>query len=572
MKKRTAWVLAAGLAALALGAAAVGAVAVMIRGGGRSSLSWSAGGQYLSLDLDGELPEQPATGLASLFETRPPSLRTLIEAIDHAAADTKVRGLLLRVATLEAGWARTAELRDALVRFRRSGKPSWAHLEVAGNREYFLATGCQKIAASPTAMLDISGLAAEVTFFKGTLDKLGIQAQFEGVGKYKNAPNQFTERSFTEPHREQMEALVGSLFESYVRAVAEGRGLAPEKVRALVDEGPFEATRAKAAGLVDELLYRDQVEARVGAPQGVGPGRYVRAARGFGLDSRPQIALVYVVGTIMSGESQENPLVGALAGADTIVRGLREAAESDEVRAVVLRVDSPGGSGTASDAVWREIGLVRHKKPVIASMGDYAASGGYYVSMGADAIVAEQGTITGSIGVFSGKFSMSGLYAKLGISEDVVQRGRHARLFSSSAPWNDEERAHVRAMNRAFYVTFVAKAAEGRHKTKDAIESVAQGRVWTGREALEAGLVDRLGGLDVAVRVAREKARIATGQEVRLVVFPERKSFFETLVERQEDDGLSRALGPRAASLLRWSRSLAEAGPIARLPFEIAVR
>ncbi len=572
MKKRTAWVLAAGLAAVALGAAAVGAVAVMVRGGGRSSLAWSAGGQYLSLDLDGALPEQAASGLAGLLEAKAPSLRTLIEAIDGAAADPKVRGLLLRVGTLEAGWARTAELRDALVRFRRSGKPSWAHLEVAGNREYFLATGCQKIAASPTAMLDISGLAAEVTFFKGTLDKLGIQAQFEGVGKYKNAPNQFTERSFTGPHREQMEALVGSLFASYVQAIAEGRGLTAEKVRGLVDEGPFEAPRAKAAGLVDELLYRDQVESRVGAPSGVSPGRYVRAARGFGIDSRPQIALVYVLGTIMSGESQESPLSGALAGADTIVRGLREAAQSDEVRAVVLRVDSPGGSGTASDAVWREVGLVRHKKPVIVSMGDYAASGGYYVSMGADTIVAEQGTITGSIGVFSGKFSMSGLYAKLGISEDVVQRGRHARLFSSSSPWSDEERAHVRAMNRAFYTTFVAKAAEGRHKTEEAIETVAQGRVWTGREALEAGLVDRLGGLDEAVRAAREKARVASGQEVRLVVFPERKSFFETLVERQEEDGLSRVLGPRTASLLRWAGSLSETGPIARLPFEIAVR
>ncbi len=571
MKKRTAWVLAAGVAALALGAAAVGAVAVVLRGGSRSSLGWS-GGQYLSLDLAGELPEQPASGLAGLLEARPPSLRTVVEAIDNAATDAKVRGLLLRVGTLEAGWARTAEVRDALVRFRSSGKPSWAHLEVAGNREYFLATGCRKIAASPAAMLDISGLAAEVTFFRGTLDKVGVEAQFEGVGKYKNAPNQFTERRFTEPHREQMEALVGSLFESYVEAVAEGRGLAPEKVRALVDLGPFDATQAKAAGLVDELLYRDQVEGRVGATQGISPGRYLRAARGFGPDSRPQIALVYVVGTIVSGESQESPLAGALAGADTVVQGLREAAESEQVRAVILRVDSPGGSGTASDAVWREVGRVRTKKPVIVSMGDYAASGGYYVAMGADAIVAAQGTITGSIGVFSGKFSMSGLYAKLGISEGVVQRGRHARLFSSSAPWNDEERAHVRALNRAFYSTFVAKAAEGRRQTKEAIEAVAQGRVWTGREAVGAGLVDRLGGFDTALRVAREKARMASGQDVRLVVFPERKGFLETLVERQEEDVLARALGPHAASLVRWSRRLSEAGPIARLPFEIAVR
>ncbi len=572
MKKRTAWVLAAGLVALALGAAVVGVVALALRGGGGSSLAWSTHGKYLSLDLTGDLPEQPATGLATLFGNPSPSLRTLVDAIDHAARDQKVRGLLLRVGALDAGWARTVELRDALVRFRRSGKPSWALLEGAGNREYFLATGCQKIAASPTAILDISGLAAEVTFFKGTLDKLGIRAQFEGIGKYKDAPNQFTEKGFTAPHREQMDALVGSLFDSYVAAIAEGRGLAPQAVRALVDRGPFVAAQAKAAGLVDELLYRDQVEARLGVSSGISPGRYVRAERGFSLESRPQIALVYVVGTITGGESQESPGTGAVAGADTIVQGLREAAESDDVRAVVLRVDSPGGSGSASDAIWREVALVRHAKPVIVSMGDYAASGGYYVSMGADLIVAEPGTITGSIGVFSGKFSLKGLYEKLGISEGVVQRGRHARLFSSSTPWTEEDRAQVRAMNRAFYDTFVAKAAEGRHKTESAIEAVAQGRVWTGREALAVGLVDRLGGLGAAVRAAREKAHVPAGQEVRLVVLPERKGFLETLMERQEEDVLSRALGPGAVSLLRWSRSVAEAGPMARLPFEIAVR
>jgi protease-4 len=571
MKKRTAWVLAAGIAALALGAAAVGALAVLVRGGGGSSLRLS-GGEYLSLDLGGGLPEQPATGLAGFLESRPPSLRTVIEAIDSAASDSKVRGLLLRIGALDAGWARAAEVRDALVRFRSSGKPSWAHLEAAGNLEYFVATGCQKIAAAPTAMLDVSGLAAEVTFFKGTLDKLGVQAQFEGIGKYKNAPNQFTERGFTGPHREQMEALVGSLFESYVQAIAEGRGLAPERVRALVDEGPFEATRAKEAGLVDELLYRDQVEARLGSTQGIGPGRYLGAARSFVPDSRPQIALVYVVGTIGSGESQEGPLAGTVAGADTIAQGLREAADSTRVRAVILRVDSPGGSGTASDAIWRAVALVRQKKPVIVSMGDYAASGGYYVSMGADAIVAGPGTLTGSIGVFSGKFDLSGLYAKLGISEASVQRGRRARLFSSSVPWNDEDRAQVRSLNRAFYTTFVAKAAQGRHRSEDAIERVAQGRVWTGRDAVGAGLVDRLGGLDTALRVARERARIGAGQGVRLVVLPARKGFLETLVERQADDPLARTLGPRAASLLRWSHRLAESGPIARLPFEIAVR
>jgi protease-4 len=570
MKKRTAWVLAAAVAALAVGAAAVGAVALLVRGGGRAPLALGGSTPYLALDLSGELPEEPAAGLGSLFESHPPSLRTLVEAIDRAAGDPQLKGLVLRVGSIDVGWARLTELRDALVRFRRSGKPSWAHLEVAGNAEYYLASGCAKIAASPTALLDVTGLAAEVTFYRGTLDKLGVEAQFEGVGKYKNAPNQFTEKGFTAPHREQMEALVGSLFETYVRGVAEARGLTPDAVRAAVDAGPYDGPRAKAKGLVDEVLYRDEVESRLGISGRIGAGRYLKGARGFGFDSRARIALVYAVGTILSGESQTSPFGGGFVGSDTVIRGLRQAVEDATVRAIVLRVDSPGGSGTASDAVWREIGLARRAKPVVVSMGDYAASGGYYISMNADVIVAEPSTITGSIGVFSGKFSLRGLYEKLGLSEDVVQRGRFARLFSSSQPWDEAERSRVREMNRSFYDTFVTKAAQGRKRSRAEIETVAQGRVWTGADALGAGLVDRLGGLDAAVAVARQKARLKG--DVSLVVFPARKGFFEMLMERQDEDVVARVLGPRAGLLLRSLAALGDGRPIARLPFELKVR
>ena len=421
-------------------------------------------------------------------------------------------------------------------------------------------------------MLDVSGLSAEVSFYKGTLDKLGVEAQFEGVGKYKNAPNQFTEAGFTAPHREQMEALVASLFDHYVGAVAEGRGLSPKDVEALIDRGPFHAPEAKEAGLVDELLYRDQVEDRIPAEGRVSPAGYVKAGRGFGFDGRPKVALVYAVGEIVPGESQSSPFGGGMAGSDTIIRGLRQAGQDDGVRAIVLRVDSPGGSGTASDAIWREVGLARRKKPVVVSMGDYAASGGYYIAMGADAIVAEPGTITGSIGVFSGKFSLRGLYGKLGVSQETVRRGKNATLFSSWEPWTEEERAKVRGLNVAFYETFVTKAAEGRKKTPQEIDAVAQGRVWTGEEALRVGLVDALGGLDAAVRVARERARIPKGQEVQIVVLPQKKGLLETLMERQDEDVLTRALGPGASSFLRWATALGDRGPIARVPFDLQVR
>ena len=569
MSRKSAWLIAAGVAAVAIGAAAVGAVALMVRGGSRPGEMFASGG-YLAIDLAGDMPEGPPPSMGGFFESRPPSIRGLVEAVDRAARDGRVKGLLLRVSSVGAGWARVQELRDALVRFKRTGKPSWAYLESPGNLEYLLATGCAKVALAPTALLDVSGLAAEISFYRGTLDKLGIEAQFEGVGKYKNAPNQLTERGFTEPHREQMNALVDGLFEQYVEAIAMSRGLEPAAVRGLIDRGPFLASEAKAAGLVDELLYRDEVEGRV--PGGrLAAAPYVRSGRAGAFDRRPKLALVYAVGDLMPGDSQDGPF-GNVAGSDTIIQGLRAAREDASVRAVVLRVDSPGGSGSASDAIWREVQLTRREKPVVASMGDYAASGGFYVAMGADAIVAQPGTITGSIGVFSGKFSMRGLYSKLGISQETVQRGRNATLFSSYEPWDDAQRAKVRALNQAFYETFVSKAAEGRHKTPAEIEKLAQGRVWTGREAALSGLVDALGGLDEAVRLARQRARIPAGQSVQVVVLPETKGFFETLLERQEPGVYVRALGRQGAALVRFTQALEGGGPVARLPFDLLVR
>ena len=296
---------------------------------------------------------------------------------------------------------------------------------------------------------------------------------------------------------------------------------------------------------------------------------YVRSGRAGAFDRRPKLALVYAVGDLMPGDSQEGPF-GNVAGSDTIIQGLRAAREDASVR----------GSSCASTAravvdgrrIWREVLLTRREKPVVASMGDYAASGGFYVAMGADAIVAQPGTITGSIGVFSGKFSLRGLYSKLGISQETVQRGRNATLFSSYEPWDDTQRAKVRALNQAFYETFVSKAAEGRHKTPAEIEKLAQGRVWTGREAALSGLVDGLGGLDEAVRLARQRARIPAGQSVQVVVLPETKGFFETLLERQEPGVYVRALGRQGAALVRFTQALEGGGPVARLPFDLLVR
>ena len=569
MKKRTAWVLAAGVAAVAIGAAAVGALALVLRGRGTPALG---GSNYLVLNLAGGIPEEPPSELAPFFERRPPSLRTLVESIDRAATDARVKAVVLRVSVLpDTGWGKVQELRDAIGRFRKSGKPAYAHLEFSGNKEYYLATACDKVYVVPTALLDVTGLAAEVTFFRGTLDKLGVQAQFEGVGKYKNAPNQLTERGFTEPHREQMDELLDSLYAQYLGAIAAARGKTPEQTQAAIDGGPYDGPAALEAGLVDELVYEDQLQERLHDADQVTPSRYVKASRGFGFDGRPKLALVYLVGEILPGESQDSPFGGSFAGSDTVSEALRSAREDGDVKAVILRVDSPGGSGTASDVIWREVELTKKKKPVVVSMGDVAASGGYYVSMGSDAIVAQPGTITGSIGVFGGKLSMRGFYEKLGLSKEVLKRGRHADLFDEYRPWTDEERAHIHEMMASFYTRFVTKAAEGRKRSYEEIDAVAQGRVWTGAAALEQGLVDRLGGLDVALALAKERAKIPGHQEVQLVVLPERKGLFETFLERQEE-GLEAALPRDVRALLRWAMLLRDGQPLTRLPFELRIR
>ncbi len=571
MTRRSARLLAAGLVALALGSAVVAAVALLAkrRSGGSAAF---AGARYLDVDLHGSLPELPAEDLSTLFESGPRrSVRAFVEALDRAARDGSVRGVVLRIGPSDAGWARLGELRAAIGRFRKTGKPVYAHLESGGNAEYYLASACDRIFAVPTGILDVSGLSSEVTFFAGTFEKLGVEAQFEGVGKYKNAPNQYTERGFTEPHREQMEALVGSLYEQYLAAIAAGRHKSRDEAQALVDGGPYDARQAVAAGLVDELVYADELEGRFKDASRLTVGRYLRSDGPSAFDSRPRLALVYVVGEIASGRSSRGGLGGDVAGSDSVAAAIRKAREDEGVRALVVRIDSPGGSGVASDVIWRELRLTAARKPVVASMGDVAASGGYYVAMGADAIVAEPGTITGSIGVFGGKFSLRGLYDKLGLSKEIVSRGRNAALFTDYRPWSDEERAHVRGLMTAFYREFVSKVAERRGRSFEEIHAVAQGRVWSGSEAVERGLADRLGGLGEAVALAKERAHVAADQEVALQVLPEPRGFWEMLSE--SDDQLAEVgLLPAEARRLMGFALRAGPGPLARLPFELRIR
>jgi protease-4 len=498
----------------------------------------------LTLTLTGDLAEvQPADDLVGYLQgSRTRTLRSVVENLRKAKVDRRVGAVLLKPSGIAtAYWGKVQEIRDAVLDLRESGKPVYAYLEYGGDREYYLAAAADKVFLMPSSSLDLTGVASYELFLRGTLDVLGVYPDLHHVGAYKNAVNTFTEKGFTDAHREAASSLNRGLYDEIVRGVAEGRGKNDADVRAIVDDGPLLPEQALAAGLVDELAYEDQVVEQLRVARGgesraaISGDDYARVSlRSLGLNAGPRIAVIYAAGMIASGRSGFDPLNGAVVGADTLNEYIRRVRRDNSIRAIVLRIDSPGGSATASDAVWRELMLTKQAgadRPLVASMSDLAASGGYYIAMPADVIVAQPSTLTGSIGIFGGKFVTGGLYGKLGANIGSTSVGRRAEMNSPARPYNEDEVTKVEEQLQAFYDRFVENAAASRARTPEAIEQVAQGRVWTGRQALANGLVDALGGLDRAIAIAKERADIPADSDVELVVYPPRRSFFEILSE-----------------------------------------
>ncbi len=479
-----------------------------------------AGGSTLVLKISGDLQEtEPGGVIGQIFD---------------AAAD---RALARRGAAESQG--RSADLerdhppdrrRGALGQgpgdprrghgFPTSGKPVIAYLEYGGEQEFYLATACDKVFLMPSASLDLTGVASYELFLRGMLDKVGAYPDTLHIGEYKTASNTFTERTYTPAHLEMAQSLNADMYEQLVRGLADGRHKSEEEVRALIDHGPFLPEDAVRAGLVDDVAYEDELDDKVHLAPGpvkfLTEADYRRASPvSLGLNRGPRIALIYATGMIASGQSSYDSPSGQVIGADTLVEYLRKARADESIKAIVLRVDSPGGSAIASDVIWREMMLTRAVKPVIASMSDVAASGGYYIAMPAHAIVAEPATLTGSIGVVMLKFVIDGTLKKLGVNMERVTSGRYADLYSPVRAFTTEERAKVREQMQATYDTFVEKAADGRHTTPERIDAVGQGRVWTGRQAKEIGLVDELGGLDRALALAKQRAKMPAGQRGR---------------------------------------------------------
>src|SRR5215471_15494195 len=449
-----------------------------------------ASNSTLVIRVSGELNEMDPGGVFGPFIEAGPTVRGLVELLRKAKADRRITSVVLKPAGAGALWGKVQEVRDAVVDFRRSGKPIVAYLEYGGEQEFYLATACDKVFLMPTATLDLTGVASYELFMRGMLDKIG--------------------------------------------AYPDGRHKGEGDVKALIDHGPYLSEDALRAGLIDDVAYEDELDDKVK----LGPGKarlldmkeYRQVSAGsLGLGRGQKIAVIYATGLIASGKSSYDTTGSQVTGSDTIVEYLRKARADQDVKAIVLRIDSPGGSAIASDVIWREVLLTRNQKPVVASMSDVAASGGYYIAMPAHAIVAEPSTLTGSIGVVITKFVIDGTLKKLGLNMEGVSQGKYADLYSPVRAFSPEERRRMAENLQATYNTFVEKAAQGRNTTPEKIDAVGQGRVWTGRQAKQIGLVDELGGLERAVSLAKQRAKIPQDADVELVIYPPKKSFIDVV-------------------------------------------
>jgi protease-4 len=499
-----------------------------------------ADGSTLVLDLEGDVPERlPAQIPIPILQSQTAlSVEQLWDMFRRAATDSRVRAILFEPRGLDIGWGKMQEIHDEIVQFRKSGKPVITYLRSPSAREYYLASATDKIFISPEDSLDLKGLAAESVFFKQTLDKFGVQADVIHAGKYKDAGDIFTRTSMTPETREVLNAILDQYYGNLISTVAEGRKKQPDAVRTLIDDGPFLARDAVSDGLIDALGYEDQA---VGEMQNrlkqselkrISANAYVRGQTPAAGGGR-RIALIVGQGMITAGTGNETADDESFTGTG-FIKLLKQVENDSSIQGVIMRIDSPGGDAVASDDILHEAKNLSKKKPLVISMGDEAASGGYYVAVTGDPIVAYPNTLTGSIGVIFAKFTVHGLFDKVGVDEQLLTRGRYADIESAYVPLNDAARQKLSGQIDAFYRAFVNNVAEGRKRPFDQIEPLAQGRVWTGAAAKSNGLVDQLGGLDRAVEVLKQQAHMSPSDRITLVPYPGRRSVLDLVFSRAD--------------------------------------
>jgi protease-4 len=508
-----------------------------------------AGNSVLVMRLSGELPEKPPVELPFLSSDRNSiTVAHVWMALRKAAADPRIKAVVVEPENLAIGWGKMEELRSDFEQFRKSGKPLFAYLRMPGTREYFISLAADRIYLGPQEPLFLKGIRAEMMYFKKTLDKLGVIVEVEHAGRYKDFGDMFTRTDMSPETKEVVNSVVDDLYGTLVSRIASARKKSPGEVLAVIDRGPFTATGALQAGLVDELRFEDQMfgELRTrlnsGEPTKVSLEKYVKVpAADVGLPGRSRVAFVVAQGDIVRGSPDND---GAGEGTLTSYgfdKLLRQAASDSTIKGLLVRIDSPGGDANASDEMWREMNLASKKKPLVISMGDVAASGGYYMAMTGDPIVAYPATETGSIGVVFGKPMLRGLFDKIGLNLDGVQRGRHADIESLVTPLSPDERDLLRRGIDESYRDFVTKVADARRRPYNEIEPLAQGRVWLGSQAKPRGLVDELGGIDTALALLKKKAGIPASENVSLVMYPPRRTVLDLLLKRSQDENVMEA-------------------------------
>lgn len=484
--------------------------------------------EVVRVRIDGEIPDrQPPR---RLFGRPPLTTFEWVTVLDKAAEDPTVSAVLITVDNPSMGWARVEELRRAVFRVRDAGKPVIVYLEgMIGNQEYYLASAGDKIVVPPVSTVDVVGLRAEVTFFKRLLDKLGVTADLEHIGDYKNASDLVTRTSMSDAHREALNRLLDDIDEFWIAEIAAARGTGAETVRGWIAHGPHISIDALDAGMIDAVAHEDELDEIIRGEAGpihlsVGAREMLeRRYRSTRWGPSPEVAVVFAEGSIMEGENRDGPFTGNVMGDRTMTAALRQARSDPHVKAVVLRVNSGGGSMFASDAIWREVSRTVGKKPIVVSFGDVAASGGYYIACAADSIFAMPNTITGSIGVITGKLDLSGLYDKIGMDKEVLTRGRYADLYGSTRSFDDDERAVVRHQMQRAYEHFVGHVSEGRGLSADSVDAIGQGRVWSGAAARDLGLIDRYADLRECIDVAARMAGLSGGERVTVRALPRRR-------------------------------------------------
>jgi protease-4 len=536
-----------------------------------------ASNSTLVLHLEGDLPEQTPVELPIPFlEQRQPM--TILETwslLRKAAQDSRIKAIVLEPRDLQIGWAKLQELHDDIVAFKKSGKPVYAFLRGAGAHEYYLATAADRIYMTQEDELDLKGLRAELLFVKGTLDKLGVDMEFEHVGKYKDAPDMFTRTSPTPETIEVMNSVLDQYYGNLIDTIAEGRKKQPQALRALIDNGPFVGKEALNGGLVDALLFEDEVFGKLKEQIKVDIAKineqdYLLAP--VASKEGTKIAFIVGDGDITRGNTYDDGADGGIT-AISMVKQMRQIENDSSIKGVIFRINSPGGDGIASDDILHEAKVLASKKPLVISMSDLAASGGYFIAMTGDQILAYPNTLTGSIGVFFGKPDLKNLMTKIGVTETTLTRGRFADIDSPFHPMTDADRAKLRTEIETFYKGFVERVAAGRKQPYDKIEPLAQGRVWVGALAKQNGLVDDLGGIDRAIDLIKQKAKIPASEKVSVVTYPPRKSVWDLLFSRS-DESVETLIEKRAHTLFGKMpvRALLHGGMLRLMPYWVEVK